>query len=91
MPQFKRSNRPDILPATQAFDKLIGAAREPGTRTNICFCSHPVGLHWFNSERCIDCRCPGFSPIDSPIPAEVELNGSAAKHEERIPPREASA
>lgn len=42
--------------------------------TNICLCSHPMGLHWFNSDRCIDCRCPGFYAVEPLVVAEAGIS-----------------
>ena len=50
--------------------------------TEICFCTHPIGLHWFNSDRCVDCRCPGYDPVESSVIAD--LNFAVVEREEQI-------
>lgn len=31
-----------------------------------CFCTHQMGLHWFNTGNCTECGCTLFHPNDWP-------------------------
>ena len=84
MRRFEQEMPPDVVAAVKKFDELLADTNERATAANLCFCTDPIGLHWFNSDRCIDCRCPGFSPVESSTAAES--GNPAREHEERALP-----
>lgn len=55
---------------------------------NVCFCTHPGALHWFNTDRCVECRCPRFDPVESSVAAPQDP--STEVDEEQPPPQDLS-